>query len=329
MLNIITNKGAQNMNETISVIVPVYKAKKYLEKCLNSIIKQTYENLEIILVEDGSPDECGEICEQYADHDSRIVVIHQQNSGVSAARNMGLSIATGDWIMFVDSDDYVDLDLCDYLLTIANLTYADIVQCDAMLETNGHSIHRSFYSRRKNTITNEWKYLASECWGKLYKKEIIAGLSFAVDYKLAEDLYFNVQAISRAARFSSGSEAKYHYVQTNGSLFRSESTRDSIFLCRNVIESAMEEFSDNCAVCEYLRLEKLRNTLDVCSRIVCNGIEEDMTDIVYKMQGEARRELCAVLFKENFAYKEKLKFVLVAYAWPIYRILLMRYKSRK
>lgn len=328
LLYLMTQKGAQNMNETISVIVPVYKAKNYLEKCLDSIIKQTYKDLEIILVDDGSPDDCGEICEQYAKRDSRIIVIHQQNRGVSAARNIGLSIATGHWIMFVDSDDYIDLDLCEYLLKLADLTHADIVQCDAMLETDGKSIHRSFYVRKGNTVTNQWKYLASECWGKLYKKETISGLCFSVDLKLAEDLYFNVQAISRAVCFSSGSEAKYHYVQTKDSLFRSTSAKNSILLCRNVMEFAKKEFSNNCAVSEYLRLEMLRNTLDVCSRIVRNQIEEDMAELVYNMRREIRKELYNILFKENFVYKEKLKFILVAYAWPIYRLLLKRYKSQ-
>lgn len=313
----------------ISVIIPIYKAERYLQRCVASVVSQTYKSLEIILVDDGSPDRCGEMCDQYAKQDSRIIVIHQSNSGVSAARNVGLAVATGDWIMFVDSDDYIDLDLCEYLLKNAHLTGADIVQCDAMLEKNGESEHRICYSRKDNFPATEWKYMTSECWGKLYKRTIVTGLQFCTDYRLAEDLYFNVQAISRATHFYSTSEAKYHYVQTEGSLFRSESTKDSVFFSRKVIEGAMKQYSNNYAVCEYLRTEKMRSVLDVCSRIVCNHLERDMSKAIAEMQNEIRKEMYNILFREKFRRKEKVKFVLIAYAWPIYRIVLNQYKLRK
>ena len=101
--------------ELISVIVPVYKVEKYLRECVDSILAQTYTNLEIILVDDGSPDNCGKICDEYAQNDSRIKVIHQENGGLSAARNAGLDIATGKYIGFVDSDDYAELNMFEEL----------------------------------------------------------------------------------------------------------------------------------------------------------------------------------------------------------------------
>ena len=93
----------------ISVIVPIYGVEKYLEQCLDSILNQTYRQLEIILIDDGSTDRCGEICDRYASRDSRIKVIHQTNQGLSAARNVGMDMATGEYISFIDSDDYIDL----------------------------------------------------------------------------------------------------------------------------------------------------------------------------------------------------------------------------
>ena len=96
------------MNEKISIIVPVYNVEKYIHRCLDSIIYQTYENLEIILVDDGSPDGCGKICDEYAKQDSRIKVIHQKNGGQSKARNEAMKIATGDYFCYVDSDDYIN-----------------------------------------------------------------------------------------------------------------------------------------------------------------------------------------------------------------------------
>ena len=98
------------MEELISVIVPVYKVEKYIHKCVDSIINQTYKNLEIILVDDGSPDECGKICDEYAEKDNRIIVIHQKNSGQCVARNMGLKKMSGEYVAFVDSDDYLEKD---------------------------------------------------------------------------------------------------------------------------------------------------------------------------------------------------------------------------
>lgn len=95
---------------TFSIIVPVYKVEKYLERCVESIINQTFEDFELILIDDGSPDRCGAICDEYAAEDERIKVIHQKNQGVSVARNAGLDVATGDYICFVDSDDWIELD---------------------------------------------------------------------------------------------------------------------------------------------------------------------------------------------------------------------------
>ena len=100
----------------ISIIVPIYKVEKYLEKCIESILAQTYKNIELILVDDGSPDNCPSICDRYAKKDSRVIVIHKQNGGLSDARNMGLNIAKGDFISFIDSDDFVSDDFCELLL---------------------------------------------------------------------------------------------------------------------------------------------------------------------------------------------------------------------
>lgn len=94
----------------VSIIIPIYKVEKYLPECLDSVINQTYKNLEIILVDDGSPDNCGKICDEYVETDSRVNVIHKVNGGISYARNAGIEVATGDWIYFMDSDDFIKLD---------------------------------------------------------------------------------------------------------------------------------------------------------------------------------------------------------------------------
>ena len=110
-------KGKKRMKrEKISIIVPIYNVEKYLERCVDSLVNQTYENIEIILVDDGSPDYCPQLCDEYAKKDSRIVVIHKKNGGLSDARNYGLCKASGEYILYVDSDDYIELDSCEKLV---------------------------------------------------------------------------------------------------------------------------------------------------------------------------------------------------------------------
>ena len=118
----------------ISVIVPVYKVEAVLKKCLDSIITQTYENLEIILVDDGSPDSSGEICDEYSKRDSRVKAIHKKNAGVAAARNSGLKVATGEYCIFVDSDDYIEPIMYQSMIQIAEEYDCDVVMCDCVKE---------------------------------------------------------------------------------------------------------------------------------------------------------------------------------------------------
>jgi glycosyltransferase involved in cell wall biosynthesis len=123
----------------ISVVVPIYKVEPYLHRCINSIINQTYSHLEIILVDDGSPDKCGEICDEYAKQDKRIEVIHQENGGLSDARNKGMSIATGKYISFVDSDDYLVLEAYEILLKEAEKYQLDVLTGNAINHINSEN----------------------------------------------------------------------------------------------------------------------------------------------------------------------------------------------
>lgn len=139
----------------ISVIVPVYRAEKYLNRCVDSILSQTYAALEVILIDDGSPDQSGAMCDGYARKDSRVKVIHQKNRGVAAARNRGLDMAAGDYITFVDSDDYIDPDMYLSMIRIIRKYDCDVVMCDCMKEKGNksqpyiHDIRSGYYSREQ------------------------------------------------------------------------------------------------------------------------------------------------------------------------------------
>ena len=130
------------MKDLITIVVPVYKVEQYLDKCVNSIINQTYKNLEIILVDDGSPDNCGKMCDEYAKNDNRIVVIHKENGGVSSARNVGLCNAQGNWVCFVDGDDSIEKAYLS-ILFVENLKESSLVIMNYLDDLNVKDIQLS------------------------------------------------------------------------------------------------------------------------------------------------------------------------------------------
>ena len=188
------------MNDLISVIVPVYKAEKYLKECIDSIINQTYENLEIILIDDGSPDGCPQICDGYAKKDARIKVIHSDNKGVSVARNSALDIATGEWVIFVDADDWIEKNYCELLLEKSKKYNADVAICGYNRISNNfiEKVHAS----GKCLTFNSKEYLNNSlnpqtgfgmCGMKFIKMKCIKDVRFNEKLTVGEDALFNIK----------------------------------------------------------------------------------------------------------------------------------------
>ena len=219
----------------ISVIVPVYKVEKYLDRCVESIVNQTYKNLEIILIDDGSPDNSPQMCDEWAKKDKRIKVIHKQNAGVSGARNDGLKIATGDYISFVDSDDYVDKCMFEKMLMTIHKNNSDLAMCfysnvyeDGKIENvyeknlklaNGNNIF-GFYilqnAIRKNNIL-ETEYILAGVYRTLYKKELLRDRIFEPEVKFCEDFLFNSLVINSDTKIAFIEENLYFYFQRSNS----------------------------------------------------------------------------------------------------------------
>lgn len=207
----------------ISVIIPVYKVEPYLRGCLNSIVNQTYENLEIILVDDGSPDGCGAICDEYAARDRRIRVIHKTNGGVSSARNAGLRAAAGEWIGWVDSDDWIEPDMYEYLLSHALSAGADITVCGRLERYRDRSVFRGW--EREETLDTETALelllkndvMQNYLWDKLWRRGLFDGLSFP-EGRTFEDIAIMHRLFVRARRIVCLPEAKYNYFQRPGSI---------------------------------------------------------------------------------------------------------------
>lgn len=211
----------------ISIIIPVYNVEKYLKKCLKSILAQTYENLEIILIDSGSVDSSGKICDKIAKKDKRVIVVHRENEGVSAARNAGLEIATGDYVAFCDADDFVEPDMYEYLVCLLEENHGDIATCAGWYE---YSKNRSkiFYELKEEfLLLNQQEALreiykkdicSSWLWDKLFKKEVLTGVRFRTDLELGEDHDVICQCLENINLLVCGKEPKYHYIQRKASV---------------------------------------------------------------------------------------------------------------
>lgn len=183
----------------ISVIVPVYNVEPYLKKCLDSIVNQTYEDLEILVIDDGSTDKSGQICDEYAEWDERVRVFHTDNKGLSAARNLGLKEAKGEWIEFVDSDDWVDRDYCKLPLELANIHNADLI---IFRFRKIRGINRRWRIKPGKKTTEDALRLIHEeasvvVWNKLFRRSLFNGISFPIG-KLYEDNAVTHQLIHKA-----------------------------------------------------------------------------------------------------------------------------------
>ena len=212
------------MNDLLSVIIPVYKVEAYLRQCLDSVVTQTYSELQIILVDDGSPDGSGAICDEYAAKDSRIQVIHQPNAGVSAARNAGMDMATGEYLTFIDSDDYIDPDMYEALLKVAHETGADVVECNyrrAEGVKNGTGewyVHSGMEAVEKMLTEGGYPkgFTVSPCV-KLIRSACAGKLRFLEHCSMAEDMLFCVELFCQAQTAVKVNRRFYTYRITEGS----------------------------------------------------------------------------------------------------------------
>lgn len=219
----------------ISIIVPIYNVEKYLNKCIESIVAQTYKNLEIILVDDGSLDNCPQMCDEWAKKDERIKVIHKVNGGVSSARNAGLHVATGEYIQFVDSDDFLELDACETLFNnmilndvdwcVANFKYLGLFIKQTSLQDfttsdQGFALHQLWANHRFNAL-----------WNKLYKKNLLNDINFIDNQKYGEDFLFNCEYLKQCKKICYISKDIYNYVFVDSSAMNTFSEKYFSNLC--------------------------------------------------------------------------------------------------
>ena len=218
--------------ELISVIVPIYKVEPYLDRCVQSIVEQTYQNLEIILVDDGSPDNCPAMCDAWAAKDSRIKVIHKENGGLSDARNAGMDVAIGEYIAFVDSDDWVSADYINAMYRAIQNTGAEIAACDVVV-AYGHERQDSPDPDRPLRICSAEEAIGdiltgtgfrAVAWNKLYKSSLLIQERYPVG-KYHEDEFFTYRILGKAEKLVYVDWGLYYYFQRPGSIMNSMSFR--------------------------------------------------------------------------------------------------------
>ncbi len=234
----------------ISIIIPVYGVEAYLERCLDSVCNQSYTNLEIILVDDGSPDRCPVLCDEWAARDGRITVIHKKNGGLSDARNAGIEVATGDYLLFVDSDDYVAPTMCERLLDAAQEAKADIAMCGFYWMYPDHKEIQEIVMDdgavvERASILETWIKCETVdfivAWNKLYRRDLFftpEHIRYAIG-KLHEDEFTTYKLLYAANRVVFVKEPLYYYIQRSGSIMA------------NYTERNLNDYTE--AVCEYVK----------------------------------------------------------------------------
>lgn len=240
------------MEEKVSVIIPIYKVEKYLQNCVDSVINQTYSNLEIILVNDGSPDNCGNICDEYAKKDTRIKVIHKENGGLSSARNSGLEVATGEWITFVDSDDYLKQDFIECLTSLSEHNY-DVGICLPQVFYDNKVAKDYRLLNTKKIVMNGiealeimlyQKQFDTSAWGKIYKRDLWKDIRFPVG-KLYEDISTIYKVLLKSENIIYTNEKKYMYLQRKDSIMGRRfkvKDMDYIYECKKMMDE-VEKFN--------------------------------------------------------------------------------------
>ena len=296
--------------EKISIVIPAYNVEKYIEHCLESVIHQTYKNLQIILVDDGATDTTGEICDRYAKIDNRIEVIHKSNGGLADARNKGLERVTGEYIAFLDSDDYIYPSFYEELHDLLKKYEADIAECDFLRididnkEKSEQLISEENAKRKiEEEVTNNIEALKLlygvklgpyvkkvVVWNKLYKRRVYEKIRFPLG-KLHEDEYTTYKALYNANKIVSTNRVLHGYMQTKNSIMRQEIKQKRI---DDTLDAYVQvvEFFKNQNLSE-LEMKARRRSLENCIELVAKIIRGNGTD------AKKQVEEISNVYKEN------------------------------
>ncbi len=301
----------------ISVIVPVYKTEKFLNRCVESLVNQTYKNLEIILIDDGSPDNCPKMCDDWAKEDSRIKVLHIKNAGVANARNTALKQASGSYIAFADSDDYLELNMYEKLINAAERHNADIVMCDYQInnESRGADRLKAVPKKKAMKCICMGNYNFGVLWNKLYKNSIVKGIEMP-DLKYSEDLVFNFSAFCNAKIIAQSDLKLYHYYQNDDSAVHKtfdKSNYDAVKARKIIFENVSSELKDYAEYGYVLSLFVFLNSIITTNQ--CADMVDDIRNEILSCKPY-------IMKSDMFSKKDKLKTKLLSVSFAAYKALL-------
>lgn len=320
------------MSHKISIIVPVYNVQKYLDKCIQSIINQTYKNIEIILVNDGSTDNSGVICEKYADIDSRIIYINKQNGGLSSARNAGLDVCSGDYIGFVDSDDYIDSSMYEKMLSFMISEGCDIVECgvnyctdtevDYFRIQNNEVVSGKDALKRHLDITSKLLLPRTAVWSKLYKRKFWSEDRFPLGH-VHEDYLLTCKDLYIAEKVGLLKEGLYFHLTTNkNSIVNSKFSNRDLYKEKQMsyrIDFLKE--NNEVELLEYARASYYNNLITTIWKCQENSMPE-----AYHYINIFREEISYVL-KSLLSIRKKLEVLLIV-SFPSFYFFIRQYYNR-
>ncbi|MGN0524120.1 MAG: glycosyltransferase [Eubacterium sp.] len=314
------------MNYLISIVVPVYKVEKYLDRCVESIINQTYTNLEIILVDDGSPDNCPEMCDEWAKKDGRIKVIHKQNDGLANARNSGIELCLGDYVMFVDSDDYIEPDMVEFLLNISIKYDADVSRCGFFINTDNDEKIES-QSNCVNIPDNDDRIidlatsgLGGVAWNKLYKRDVIKNHFYDKTDGCSEDIMHNYRVYRDIDRAVFCDIPKYHYVIRDDSITNNTFGYGAFDIIR-AKKIILNDNLNNERVLPYVVKGYITSAFIVLSGCIQNNMFENEQKELISSILKYRKE---ILFSKNYSKADKLKTLVLCVSPKLYKLLIRR-----
>lgn len=327
------------MNTKVSVIIPIYNVQQYLKRCLDSVIKQKYENLEIILVNDGSTDNSLEIAKEYENKDERIKLISQSNKGLSGARNTGLEYATGDYITFIDSDDYVTPDYVSYMYELLkkNNFKSPLAICSLMnvFEKTGKKVNMG--NNQEYTLSGKeciekmcYQDLVDTCaYAKLGTRELYKDFLFPVG-KVFEDIGSTYKLFERSKTVECGFKPKYYYYIRNNSITTrnfDKSKLDLLEMTDKMAKSVIRKYPDlSKAVLRrqvYARFSTLNQTMKVSKNLNITKTRKTLIKYIKKNKKE-------VIADNKISNRDRLAFISLELGYPIYRLMWLGYsKFRK
>lgn len=296
-------------NIKISLIVPCYNIRKYLPRCIESILAQTYKNLEIILISDGSTDGTDEVIREYAKKDSRIIPIFKQNSGVSDTRNRGLDIATGDYIGFVDGDDYIEPEMYETLLKNAIENNADISHCGYQMVFPSRVDY--YYNTGKKVIQDNKKGIRDIIVGdyvepspciKIYRKNIVNNLRMPINIKINEDVLFNFYAFVNSKKSVYEDLPFYHYILRKGSAATSKINQNKLFdpvrVRKEIFEYSLKNLDNEIQSVAY---SSYLNSIINLYRVVSNSKLKEYKEESFILKGQIKE------IKGKFILSKRIK----------------------